>query len=63
MKLCIISHLRFSGRMSKLSDRYWLQTENFFHNTGNNTKKIVKSIPPNVFPYHMSPLGTTTPTL
>ena len=48
--------------MSKLNNRYWLETEDFFIGTGMNTEKINEGILLIVFPYTNSPLITTTPT-
>ena len=50
--------LIFFGRLSKLNNRFWLETDDF---TGKNTEKISKSILPTVVPFANSPLGTTTP--
>ena len=52
----------FVGCVSKLNNRYWLETEDFLNCTGKISKKN-KPIMPTVFPYTISPLGATTPTL
>ena len=49
--------------MSKLSNRYWLETDDFLNSSEKNTGKIDKSILPIVFLYANSPLGTNNPTL
>ena len=49
--------------MSKLNNRYWLETDDFFDSTGKNTEKIKKGILPTAFSHSKSSLGTNTPIL
>ena len=39
----------FFGRMFELNSRNWLETEDFFDTTGENTEKVFKGIPLTVF--------------
>ena len=49
-KIGLIFHKTdFIGCISKLDNRYWLETDNFFLSTRKNTELNNKSILPNVF--------------
>ena len=53
----------FFGRMSKLNNRCWLETDVFFKTTGKITEKNNNGRLSTVFFCTDSPPGTTTPTL
>ena len=53
----------FIGRMSKLNNRYWFETNEFLNTTGKITEKIFRGMSPTVIPYINLPLRTTAPNL
>ena len=53
----------FIGRICKLINRYSSEIADLFNSTAKNTGKNNKCIPPTVFPYIISPMGTFSPTL
>ena len=53
----------FVGGMSELNNCYWLETDDFFNSTGENTEENDGSISSTVFLYTTSHLGTIAATL
>ena len=49
--------------MSKLNNRYWLETDDLFNTTGKNTERFFKGILATVYPFTNSQLRTTTTSL
>ena len=60
-EICLLHQVSdFVGRMSKLNNRYWLETDDFLHSLCQYKEKISEGVKPTVFPYTNLPQVTTT---
>ena len=57
-EICLVFHVsNFIGRMSKINDRYYIETDDFFNTIGLNTEKTNQRIKPTPSPHFKSTLS------